>query len=184
MRPPRYRQLAMALAIFAFPLCLPAWVEASVHRGLKIRWVGERPLPAQAGREFAGQIEVIAPKSGRLENLRVEGTGWSLRGPVAPPSLLMERGERRLGTFCGVPSDPSEPLTIRATFDGEPVEIRTRLDGASLQKRRLVFRNASGPVLSGSRPKAAPSKLQRTQNYDFAFMGDFKYTRGDGVVVG
>ncbi|HET9327474.1 MAG TPA: FlgD immunoglobulin-like domain containing protein [Candidatus Eisenbacteria bacterium] len=184
MQAPRFRQLVLALAFSLLPLILPVWAEASVKGGLEIRWVGDRPSPAQPGREFAGQLEVIAPRPGRLENVEIGGMGWTLSAMDAPRSLMMDRGGRRLITFRATPSDPSQPLTVRATFDGIPVETRTRLDAASLQKRRLQFQNASGPVLSGSRPRLGPSKAQRTQDQQIAFMGDFRYTRGDGVVVG
>jgi len=42
---------------------------------MKIRWLGDRPLPAQLGRELVGQLEVIAARSGRLENFQVGGVG-------------------------------------------------------------------------------------------------------------
>jgi alpha-tubulin suppressor-like RCC1 family protein len=184
MRLPRRSQPVVALAIVLLALWLPGFARASVQTGVKIRWFGDRPQPAESGREFVGQLEIRAPRSGRLENLQVGGTGWSLRGMDAPPSFVMERGGRRIVTFRVVPSDPSQPLTVQATFDGVPVERRARLDAASLQKRRLKYQDASGPRLSGLRRKAAPSSLQSTQDQQISFMGDFRYTRGDGVVVG
>jgi hypothetical protein len=147
---------------------------------MKIRWFGEKPLPAQSGREFVGQLEVIAPRSGRLENFQVGGTGWTLRGMDAPPSLVMSKGQRRIVTFRATPSDPSQPLTVRATFDGVTVQRSVKLDAASLQKRRLKYQSASGPILSGSRKLGT----SRTEDQQIAFQGDFKYTREDGVVLG
>jgi hypothetical protein len=82
------------------------------------------------------------------------------------------------------PNDPSQPLTVRATFDGIPVEKSIRLDRGSLERKRLQYKNASGPILSGSRSNPGTSKMQRTQDQQIAFMGDFKYMRGDGVEVG
>jgi hypothetical protein len=180
----RYRQFLMALTITLSPLVLPASSQATVKSVVKIRWVGDRPSPAQAGREFAGQLEVVAPKAGKLENVQIRGTGWSLEGFDGPSSLMMERGGRRLVSFRATPSDATQPLTVRATFDGVTVEKSLALDAASLQKRRLHYQNASGPLLSGSRPKVGTTKLQRTQDQQIAFQGDFKYTREDGVVLG
>ncbi|HET9327475.1 MAG TPA: FlgD immunoglobulin-like domain containing protein [Candidatus Eisenbacteria bacterium] len=179
-----YRRPVTALAILLLCLALPSLAEASVKSPVKIRWAGDRPSPAQSGREFAGQLEVIAPRQGRLENVEIHGAGWSLSAVDAPRALMMDRGGRRLITFRGVPADATQPLTVRATFDGVQIEKSLRLDAASLEKRRLVYQNASGPKLSGLRDKTAPGKLQRTQDQQIAFMGDFRYTRGDGVEVG
>lgn len=181
MRPSPHTLPISTLAILVLAFVLPGLAHATVESGLKIRWLGDRPLPARSGHEFVGQLEVIAPRSGRLENFQVGGTGWALRGMDAPASLVMSKGQRRIVNFRAVPTDPTQPLTVRATFDGVAIERSAKLDAASLQKRRLVYQRASGPILSGSRARLGTS---RTEDQQIAFMGDFRYTRGDGVVVG
>jgi hypothetical protein len=184
MRPSRRNHQVLAIAITLFALWLPAYALASVKTGVKIRWIGDRPLPAQAGHELVGQLEIIAPRPGKLDNLQIGGNGWSLGDSDAPRSLVMSRGERRVVRFRAVPSDPSQPFTVRATFDGVPVERSARLDAASLQKSHLQYQSSSGPTLSGFRAKASPTKAEGTQAQQLSFMGDFKFTRDDGVVLG
>lgn len=185
MRTPRHATPIIALAILAAFLWLPTLAQANVESGgLKIRWFGERPQAAQAGQEFVGHVEIIAGKPGTLDQLEVVGPGWSLRSSDAPAHAAMSRGERRVLNFRTVPRDPAQPLTVRAIFNGVPVERSARFDAHSLEKRKLHYQNGQGPKLSGARPNLAPGSAQRTQNQDISFMGDFKYTRSDGVVRG
>jgi alpha-tubulin suppressor-like RCC1 family protein len=185
MRTPRHAMPIVALAILAACLFLRTSAQASVSGGgLKIRWFGEKPQAAQAGQEFVGHVEIIAAKPGSLDQLEVVGQGWSLRSSDAPAHASMGRGEQRVLNFRAVPSDPTQPLTVRAVFNGVPVERSGRFDAHSLEKRKLQYQNGQGPKLSGARPKLAPGSTERAQNQDIAFMGDFKYTRTDGTVRG
>ncbi|HEU4334011.1 MAG TPA: FlgD immunoglobulin-like domain containing protein [Candidatus Eisenbacteria bacterium] len=151
----------------------------------KIRWFGERPRAAEAGREFVGQLEIIAPRPGTLDLLQITGDGWSGRGLDAAAPFAMGKGERRIVTFRATPQDPAQPLTIRAAFDGVPFEKSIRLDAASLDKKRRVrFVDRTGPTLSGRRPQAAPGTGSRAADQVLNFSGHFRYNRGDGITVG
>ena len=185
MRPSRRHLAYLSFCMLAIGLWLPTTAQASVKTGIKVRWLGERPKPAETGREFVGRLEVIAGKPGRLEGFEVVGQGWTHRGTDAPRSLVMGKGDRRIVTFRSTPQDPAAPLTIRGFFDGKPVEKTLRLDAPSLQKkRRLQFKDPKGPKLSGMRPRLAPGATERVTDQAISFSGRFEYQRTDGVWIG
>jgi len=147
----------------------------------KIRWVGEVPSAAKAGTEFVGRFEVVAAAPGALENVSIEGAGWTLSTLDAPSRSILSTGERRVFTFRGVPADEKAPLVVRCTYDGKPLSRTLRLDAASLAKaarpRPLAFVN--GP------PQAAtPEGTPRVTGQTIRLRGRFVYTRADGVELG
>ena len=103
----------LVLLTLSIGFWLPAPAQASVNAGLKIRWFGERPRPAQAGQEFVGQIELIAPRAGMVESLEFVGAGWTRIGMDAPTNFPMTHGQRRVIGFRLVAQDPSQALTVR-----------------------------------------------------------------------
>ncbi|HEU4764505.1 MAG TPA: hypothetical protein VFT93_02510, partial [Candidatus Eisenbacteria bacterium] len=183
----RTGRLAALLVSVLFILLAPPSARASVRPGVRVRWVGARPQPAQAGQEFVGQFEVGSKDPGQLENFGISGKGWTVTGWDAPAAVALSKGQRRVVTFRAVPTDPTEPLTIRYTWAGVPVERAMRLDAASLerayQKHPIAFRDRGGPKLSGTRPRSLQSG-QRATTTAFHFQGTFQYTRGDGTILG
>lgn len=183
----RTGRLAALLVSVPFILVTPVPARASLRPEVRLRWVGPRPQPAEAGREFVGQFQVGAGDGGQLENFSISGIGWTVRGVDAPATVALMKGQPRVVTFRAVPTDPAEPLMIRYTWDGVPVERAMRLDAASLdrayQKHLLAFGDKGGPKLSGMRPRSLQSG-QRATTTDFHFQGTFQYTRGDGVILG
>ena len=170
----------LLLAIASLPGASGASVDSP---GLKIRWAGERPSPAVAGQEFAGRLELAAGKAGRLESLEISGQGWAVRAVDGVPTGLLTRGDRRFVTFRAVPDDPSQPLIVRAAFEGRTIVRPLRVGAAALAKKKLHFADAAGPRISGtSLSRGQGGRIQGGQI--FSFMGDFRYTRGDGVVMG
>jgi alpha-tubulin suppressor-like RCC1 family protein len=183
----RTGRLAALLASVLFTLVAPSAARASLSSGVRLRWVGERPKPAQAGREFVGQLEVASASAGQVQNFELSGRGWTVRGLDAPAVMSLSKGRRQVVTFRAVPSDPAEPLTIRYTWGGRTIEKNLRLDAASIERayrKNLVrFDDRAGPKLSGMRPRSQQAG-QRATTTAFHFSGTFQYTRGDGTIRG
>jgi alpha-tubulin suppressor-like RCC1 family protein len=168
---------AAAVAVFAAAPAL-ATVRST---GAKIRWAGEAPSPAEAGRELAGRFEVVAAIPGIVENLKVEGIGWSPRSLDAPARTVLARGARRAFPFRATPGAPAEPLVVSGTFNGQPIRQRFRLDAASLARATrpgpVAFRD--GPPRLAPVPKAPRGDGGQT----IRFAGRFSYMRGDAVPI-
>ena len=180
----RFARIQALVGLVFILISLPAAVFATVGRDLTIRWSGERPAPAQAGREFVGRFEIAAGQGGPVEGLEVVGNGWTLNGLDAPSRLSMDRGQRRVVTFRATPQNPAEPLTVRCVWQGRTVQRSIRLDAASLERkgRRVVF-DGQGPRLSSSRLSLRQGAA-RVSAQQIHFSGRFRYTRGDGLAVG
>jgi hypothetical protein len=174
--------VVLLAALFALTCCsLPA--SATVRAdGAKVRWVGERPAAAKAGQDFSGRFEVIAARPGMLENLRVEGSGWTVQ-PIASGRAVMAKGQRRGYNFTARPSRETEPLVVTATFDGHEIRKTLRLDEASLARagsRRLSFKDGP-PRLENAQPRPEGAEPRRAQTTAFHFTGRLTYMRGGGV---
>jgi alpha-tubulin suppressor-like RCC1 family protein len=178
-------RFARISALFGWVLVIPiipVAARATVGRDLRIRWAGERPSPAQAGREFVGRFEMLAGTDGFVEGLDVVGKGWVLEGMDAAPRLAMTRGQRRVVTFRATTENLAEPLTVRCLWQGRLIEKSIRLDAASLDRkgRRVVF-DGQGPRLSSATPRLSDQGVSAQQIH---FSGRFRYTRGDGIPMG
>ncbi|HET9253055.1 MAG TPA: hypothetical protein VFP58_13160 [Candidatus Eisenbacteria bacterium] len=114
---------------------------------LRVRSFGERPLPAQSGREFTGRIELVAPGPGTVQGFEIVGPGWTVIDVDAPRAFPMVTcGQRRIVTFRAIPQDPTQPLTVRGTYNGSRVERSIRLDAASLERKRPArYSDRGGP---------------------------------------
>src|SRR4029079_14847519 len=95
----RIGRLAAVLASVLFTLVAPSAARASVSSGVRLRWVGERPKPAQTGREFVGQLEVASAQAGQVQNFEISGKGWTVRGLDAPAVMSLTKGHRQIVTF-------------------------------------------------------------------------------------
>lgn len=181
LRPIAVRLLLAGIVAIGFSLPADATVRSE---GAKIRWVGELPTAAQAGQDFQGRFEVVAARPGLLEDVRVEGSGWSVHW-LASGRTVMASGQRRGFTFTARPIDPSEPLIVTAKFDGQEIRGTMRLDAVSLAgvtgHRRLLF--ASGPPRVGSPPRDRSAAPNRAQTTAFHFTGRITYVRGGGPAL-
>ncbi len=173
-----HRLLGRAAPALALFLLVPIVARATVAPpSVRIRWEGERPLPARAGVEFTGAFRITASGSGVLENVRLEGEGWAIRSLANPGTVRLASHASRVVTFRAVPSDPSAPLFLRATFDGRPFEQTIRLDATSLERAgrrgRIAFADGA-PRLTGKRVG------NTTHAQSIRFHGRFAYVRDLG----
>ena len=178
---------ARLLPVLVALICCCPPSNASVRsEGAKIRWVGELPPAARAGQDFQGRFEVVAAKPGMLENVRVEGSGWTAQ-PIATGRTVMAKGQRRAFTFHARPSHEQEPLIFIATFDGQEIRRTLRVDDASparaAARRPVVFKDGA-PRLEGSgTPRQGGAEPNRALTTAFHFTGRFSYMRGNGVPI-
>jgi hypothetical protein len=172
------------LVLFATLICSTPATGTVRSTGAKIRWVGERPAVARAGQDWTGRFEVVAARPGMLENVRVEGEGWTVQ-PMAAARAAMSGGQRRGFTFTARPSRDSEPLVVTATFDGREIRKTLRLDEASLARggsRPVAFVNGP-PRIENSRPPQRGAEPLRARTTAFHFTGRFTYMRSGETPV-
>ena len=179
-RPVAVRLLPVLIALIC--CCPPS--DASVRSvGAKIRWVGERPSAARAGQDLQGRFEVITARPGILDNVRIEGDGWTVQ-PVAAGRAVMARGQRRGFNFTARPSRATEPLVVSATFDGQQIRETVRFDEASLAPRKIRFTDGPPQVSGVTGRRSEGAEPRRAQTTAFHFTGRYSYMRSDGVHVG
>lgn len=168
------------LAFLALGFCAPP-AEATVAPPVSVEWSGALPSPAVASRSFEGLFELRAPFGGLVENLRLEGDGWSVLSFPGPRMRNMAPGETEVFSFRAVPTDPTAPLRVQFTFDGVPVQETFRLDAKSLSRHqtpgRVAYAEDDAPRLQG-----LGARNLRDQNIHF--QGSFRTIRGDGASVG
>ena len=186
MRLSSQRLAQLILASLFIALWLPVPSQATVKQELRIRWAGERPRSAQAGREFVGQIELIAPAPGTVEGLEIGGPGWTVVHVDAPRAFpMVTRGQRRTIVFRAIPQDPAQPLTVRGAYNGVRFERSVRLDAASLERKRPArYLDGTGPRPSGAKPRLSPGQTERSADMQIRFHGSVKYVRSDGIHPG
>lgn len=177
------RRLLPLVLLFAALVLPAAPATATVGPPIRVRWSGEFPFPARAGVETVGRIELSVHRAGIVDDLRIEGAGWDVRGVDASGRLVLPPGSRRVITFRAVPADPGAPIAIEGTIDGRPFRKEFRLDAARLEAmgRPGAVRAAAAPVLSGTKGDGA--RLQGGGR-NIRFRGRFMYERSGGGLVG
>src|SRR6185436_3483401 len=160
MRGPRLTGRALVLLAALLPAVASARVAPPIH----VRWVGGIPAPAKASAEFSGRFEIEMGATAVVDDLRLEGKGWSVKSLEAAPRLALAKGDRRAIAFRATPADPAEPLVVRGSIDGQPFQETFRFDEASLsgaRARGTVLRQAP-PRLSGTKtPSMAGGQVIR-----------------------
>lgn len=167
-------------AVVAILLPPPAFATVAGPEA-RIRWLGEIPAPATAGQTFEGQFEIAASGPGLVEDLTMDGPGWTLEPLATPARKFLTQGDRSVVTFRGVPADPKEPLVVRFTFNGQTFEKTLRLDAESLELAKRP-RRAVSIHEDGSTREAGPhveGSGQRVAGGPMRIMGRFAYNRGD-----
>ncbi len=168
--------IALGLACIANPAL------ARVGPPVKVRWNGDWPAPARGGAELIGRFELVSGDAGQVENLRIEGAGWTIRGFDGSPSVFLPPQSRRQFTFRAVPTDPTAPIVVSGTVNGIPFAKAFRLDAERLAtigtpgRAQIV---APPAVLDGSKDPSA-----RMQGSPIRFRGRVIYTRQDNLVLG
>lgn len=168
--------LAMLMA-----LATPAF--ATVGPPVEVRWSGDWPAPARQGLETAGRFEILAGPGVAIENLRLEGEGWTVRALDAPRTLVLPAHARRVFTFRAVPDDPRAGLVVSGLANGVPFQRTFRLDEealASIGRRDPIQAHVEqlggpGPVRPGT---------PAVDGIQMRFRGRIVYPRQDGLVVG
>ncbi len=176
---PRLARPLSCLLLFAS--LLPGLAHATVSRApLTLRWVGEPPAAVRAGDPVRGRIEVVTARAGLLEDVRIEGSGWSVRTPDAPGRMVMPSKGTRQFEFEATPRDPNEPLVVSATLDGRRVSRKLRLDARTLARARHATPVAfvdGGPRALGTAQKSAGGQTIRLK-------GRFVYIRNGADTLG
>ena len=176
MRSPRAAGLVLAFLCALSPVPASARIAPPIH----VRWAGELPAPAKARTEFAGRFEIQMGASAVVDDLRMEGKGWTVKSLDAPPRFVLAKGDRRAVTFRATPADPAEPLVVRGTVDGQAFQKTFRLDEATLSGART-----RGTVLRQNPPRLSGTKIPTTSGGQvIRFTGRFMYMRSDNALVG
>lgn len=171
-------------AIAALAL-LPQTVHATIAPPVTVRWIGPAPAPARAGEELAGRFEIRAGAAGRVEDLALEGEGWTIRPLRVQRSMMLARGERREIDFSAVPRAPGEPIVVRFRFEGREFRKEFRFDEPSVQKKRagrlaLVDGARVAPKDPGPGTDASLIRFRGRFTY---FRSDFVERGADSIVV-
>ena len=162
---------------------LAGTASARVGPPVEVRWSGEWPTPARPGVETVGRFELQSGRACTIENLRLEGAGWSVRALDAPGRLDLPARARRVFSFRAVPTDPRAPLEVTGTANGIPFRKLFRLDEerlSSIGKRSPVeLRDLEASSMAPDRggPSTTPPPTIR-------FRGRIVYPRQDDLVVG
>lgn len=171
------------LVVVLVGLFAPGAAFARVGPPVEVRWSGEWPAPARSGAETIGRFEIVAGEGCMIENLRLEGAGWSVRALDAPGRLVLPARGRRAFTFRAVPADPRASLVVSGTANGVPFRKPFRLDEerlSSIGKRSPIeLRDLDASVLAPR--KGDPST---TSGIPIRFRGRIVYPRMDNLVVG
>jgi hypothetical protein len=173
------RSAGLALAVLV--VLIPGAALARVAPPIHVRWLGQSPAPARAAHEFSGTFEIQAGRRGAVvDDLRIEGNGWSVRFLDATSRIALPANARRPVAFRATPSDPEQPLIVRATVDGVPFRETFRFDEASVSGAR-----ARGTVLRQAPARRLGTRTQATAGgMVIRFTGRFMYMRDDGSLVG
>jgi hypothetical protein len=159
-----------------------------------------------AASPLRARLEIVTTVPAEVENLRLEGEGWSVTSPAAPRRLVP--GLAAEAAFTAVALDPAAPLVVRWEVDGLPYEkildlsppalARARTPGATTRRLDLDARKSGAAIAPPDvRPSAAPGgpgkpdrvmqdagRLPRTQARDIRVHGRFVYVRSDGTTLG
>lgn len=172
-----------SFVFFLLGLAAPGAVSARVGPPVEVRWSGEWPTPARPGVETVGRFELVAGPACTIENLRLEGAGWSVRALDAPGRLELPARGKRVFTFRAVPTDDRAPLVVTGTANGIRFRKLFRLDEerlSSIGKRDpIALEELDASVLA---PKNGPSSA--TSGTLIRFRGRIVYPRQDNLVVG
>lgn len=127
--------VALALGPFANPA--RATVES---QPVRVRITGPRPV-AESGLPLRAMLELSVKKTAVIENLRIEGDGWSGRLVPAGPAgfAVTDAAPSRLEVEC-TPSRASAPLVIAYEVDGRTYRQQFDLspEGAAARRGRPV----------------------------------------------
>jgi alpha-tubulin suppressor-like RCC1 family protein len=171
------------LVVALIVLAAPRTALARVGPPVEVRWSGEWPSPARPGVETVGRFELVAGPACTIENLRLEGAGWSVRALDAPGRLDLPARGRRVFTFRAVPTDARASLAVSGTANGIPFRKPFRLDEerlSSIGKRDPIeLRELDASALAPKR--GGPSATSGTV---IRFRGRIVYPRTDNLVVG
>ena len=119
---------------------LVASVQADVAPPVKIRMPQDTPI-AQRGRVLAGAFEVEIARGGVIDDIRVDGKGWTLDAVERPAlPIVAAAGVLRI-PFRATPDDPDQPMTLSFTFEGRTIS-RTYYIGPQAGARRGKDRSA------------------------------------------
>ncbi len=131
----------------------PTPARADVGPPVKLTMPADSPM-AVAGRPYKGQIEADVRKAGVIENIKVEGEGWT----VQSLDRSLENAQVDAGVlhipFIATPTNPEAPLRLGLRFDGRPVTRSLRL-GAAAFARRGQDRSAVQVVAGTPKPAGA-----------------------------
>ncbi len=137
------RRLSFAILLAAASLLAAAPVVADIGPPVTIRLLGELSA-AEAGREYHGEIEVVAGVTAECAGFRLEGDGWTATAVEAPASMTLSKDARFVVPFAAVPKDPDRPLEFVFELGGQTV--RKSLDLSRARYERLVAPVAARPA--------------------------------------
>lgn len=158
-------------------LAVPAPALATVEPFAEVRWTAPVTAFARAGEAFTGRFVIEAGAAGVVENLTIQGIGWTIEAAPDARAMVLAKGAVRSFEFRGRPSDPKQPIVVSFTFDGVPMQRVFELDEASRKPARGVAR-----MLDGA-PRVKPGGP--TVDDDFIRLrGRVVYQRDDGVTLG
>lgn len=178
---PYFLVLQLVVLMLGAALAVPAF--ATIGPPVEVRWSGDWPDPARRGMETAGRFEIVSGPGVAIENLRLEGAGWTVRALDAPGAVVMPARSRRVFNFRAVPDDPRASLVVSGTANGVPFRKPFRLDAERLEsigRRDPIRVDASPAPQSGAARPGTPS----TDGIEMRFRGRIVYPRQDALVVG
>lgn len=174
------RRLAVCCVLGAVLLGLAPTADATVAPPVRIRWIGPTDPGLAAGKVSRGAFEVTTGAPGLLEDLRIEGDGWSVEPLAAPDAIVLAGGARRTFEFRATPADPKAPLVVRARFGGREVQQTFRLDPEWNATARVP-----GPLAFASgKPRVGEGSTLRPQGTSIRFRGRVTYRRSDNLEIG
>lgn len=197
----RMRMLARAVALTALIALIATPAFAKIAPPVKVKLLG-KPVAAEAGQAWKGQLEINVGAPMALTSFRLEGEGWSQARTDAPSITEMQKSDVMVVNVTATPADPDKPLTFIFDVDGQT--FTKTLDLSARNAARALQAEASaeapidpadpGPWTQSKNPGPGPVALEpaapadpngdKTNTRYIRVRGRIVYYREDGRKVG
>ena len=171
--------MSRILAATLLVASLVSLAAASVGPPVLVRPVDLPEVRPGAVQDFA--VEIVSPESLPIDDLKVEGEGWTIVSIEAPETIDLQPDVPVTVRFRAVARDPGQ--LVRVSFYVGPELFTQELDYSDRARRRgqrSEFAGGAQPTIAPADADAPPVALQRSAR-NIQVFGRWYTTRPDGV---